>query len=97
MIPRSRFLPVNLSSVKLSCLCKTNTWSRLSRHAPPSAPTTHLSGSLSQNGSTSYFGTAPCARAPCGQKIADAHANTTHVAVMMKSFVFRFIFDLILP
>jgi hypothetical protein len=52
-----------------------------------------LAGILSQNGSTSYFGTPPSAFTAGGHNIADAIANMMAVATT-QWLICRFIFDL---
>src|SRR6266436_1644552 len=92
--PSDRSLPFNIASASPSCRCKTNTWSPASIHAPPNGPTTQLSGSLVQKGSTSYSGTALCACTGREQKIAEAINHTIHVLAMMLYPVCPRIFDL---
>src|SRR5207245_6228553 len=94
LAPSNRSLAVSIASVNPSCRCKTNTWSRASIHAPPNGPTTQLSGSLAQKGSTSYLGTELCARTGGGQKTTEATTHTTHVPPMMRYLVFARIFNL---
>src|SRR3989441_6440035 len=92
IISSFRSLAVNVDSP--SWRCKMNKWSRASMHDPPRGPITHLAGILSQNGSTSYFGTAPSACTAGGHNIADAIANMMAVATMTQWLIFPFIFDL---
>src|SRR5258708_31750457 len=94
LAPSDESLPFNIASVIPSCRCKTNTWSRASIHAPPNGPTTQLSGSFAQKGSTSYLATALCACTGGEQKIAEAINHTTHVLAMMLYPVCPRLFDL---
>src|SRR5690348_5290027 len=94
LAPSDPSLPFNMASVSPSCRCKTNTWSRASTHAPPSGPTTQLSGSLAQHGSASYLGAALCACTGGRQKLAEAIRHATHVPAMLRCRLFPHMFHL---